>query len=150
MSKVHPNLSPLFHLFLLFQLFHSRGGIDGILFQFYLIPKKSCIPFTIPLFHLFLFQKLSKGIQSKMSESIELPWSRVYITGICSMDSSLLAADSNIILILTMVAEESFDRLVGFESPWWLVCGEIGSQLQVWTHMIICYLSFPWLFGGNW
>ena len=36
------------------------GGIDGILFQLYLFPKKCCIPFTIPLFHLFLFQKIIK------------------------------------------------------------------------------------------
>ena len=35
-------------------------GIDGILFQFYLFPKKCSISFTIPLFHLFLFQKIIK------------------------------------------------------------------------------------------
>ena len=67
MYKVHLNLSQLFQLFLLFQVFHSlkwnrRNRWNTLPAQG--IPKNCHISFTIPLFHLFLFQKLSKGMQS--------------------------------------------------------------------------------------
>ena len=61
MSKVHLNLSQLFQLFLLVQLFHSlrwnrRNRWNTPPAQ--PIPKNCHIPFTIPLFHLFLFPKI--------------------------------------------------------------------------------------------
>ena len=47
-------------LFLLFQLFHSLGWNRWNTLPVLPIPKKCCIPFTIPLFHLFLFPKIIK------------------------------------------------------------------------------------------
>ena len=63
MSKIHLDLSQLFQLFLLFQLFHSlrwnrRNRQNTLPAQ--PIPKNCHIPFTIPLFHLFLFLKIVK------------------------------------------------------------------------------------------
>ena len=64
-SKVHLNLSPPFQLFLLFHLFRSlrwnrRNRWNTL--PALPIPKKCCIPFTIPLLHL-LFSKIVKGMQ---------------------------------------------------------------------------------------
>ena len=54
----------------LFQLFHSlewnRWNRQNTL-PVLPIPKKFCIPFTIPLFHLFLFPKIIKRMQSYIS-----------------------------------------------------------------------------------
>ena len=66
MSKVNLNLSQLFLLFQLFQLiqlFHSlrwnrRNRWNTLPAQ--PIPKNCYIPFTIPLFRLFLFLKIVK------------------------------------------------------------------------------------------
>ena len=57
------NLSPLFHLFLLFHLFHSlRWNRQNRWNTLPVLPisKKCCIPFTIPLFHLFIFLNIVK------------------------------------------------------------------------------------------